>query len=90
MCHFADQGTISVCRPGGRRGSNPKDAIAVADSYGTDTTFTTTRQLNVTAPTASNIAAARRADQVEDRNPPTNGRMADYAYANPPYEFFCS
>jgi hypothetical protein len=34
-----------------------EDPIAVADSYGTDTTFTTTRILNVTAPTASNIAA---------------------------------
>jgi hypothetical protein len=34
-----------------------EEPIAVADSYGTDTTFTTTRILNVTAPTASNIAA---------------------------------
>jgi hypothetical protein len=34
-----------------------EDPIAVADSYGTDTSFTTTRILNVTAPTASNIAA---------------------------------
>jgi hypothetical protein len=34
-----------------------EDPIAVADSYGTDTSFTITRQLNVTAPTASNIAA---------------------------------
>ncbi len=33
------------------------DAIAVADSYSTDTTFTTTRILNVSAPTVANIAA---------------------------------
>jgi uncharacterized protein YciI len=34
-------------------------AIAVADSYGANSTYPTTRQLNVTAPTASNIAAVR-------------------------------
>jgi hypothetical protein len=30
---------------------------AVADSYGANSTYPTTRQLNVTSPTASNIAA---------------------------------
>jgi hypothetical protein len=34
-----------------------EDPIAVADSYGTDTSFTTTRILNVTSPTAANLAA---------------------------------
>jgi hypothetical protein len=34
-----------------------EDAIAVADSYSANSTFTPTRQLNVTAPTAANIAA---------------------------------
>jgi hypothetical protein len=37
--------------------ASAEDAIAVADSYGANSNFTTTRQLNVTAPTASNIAA---------------------------------
>jgi hypothetical protein len=31
--------------------------IAVADSYGANATFTPTRQVNVTSPTAANIAA---------------------------------
>ena len=34
-----------------------EDAIAVADSYSANSTFTTTRQVNVTSPTAANIAA---------------------------------
>jgi len=34
-----------------------EDAIAVADSYSANSTFTPTRQVNVTSPTASNIAA---------------------------------
>jgi hypothetical protein len=34
-----------------------EDAIAVADSYGANSTFTPTRQVNVTSPTAANIAA---------------------------------
>ena len=37
--------------------ASAEDAIAVADSYGANSTFTATRQLNVTAPTAANIAA---------------------------------
>ena len=37
--------------------ASAEDAIAVADSYGANSTYPTTRQLNVTAPTASNIAA---------------------------------
>ena len=34
-----------------------EDAIAVADSDSVNSVFTTTRQLNVTSPTAANIAA---------------------------------
>jgi DNA replicative helicase MCM subunit Mcm2 (Cdc46/Mcm family) len=34
-----------------------EDAIAVADSYSANSTFTPTRQVNVTSPTAANIAA---------------------------------
>ena len=37
--------------------ASTEDPIAVADSYSANSTFTTTRQLNVTSPTASNIAA---------------------------------
>ena len=37
--------------------ASAEDAIAVADSYGASAPFTPTRQLNVTAPTAANIAA---------------------------------
>ena len=36
--------------------ASAEDAIAVADSYSANSTFTPTRQLNVTSPTASNIA----------------------------------
>jgi hypothetical protein len=37
--------------------ASAEDAIAVADSYSANSTFTITRQLNVTSPTAANIAA---------------------------------
>jgi len=37
--------------------ASAEDAIAVADSYGANSAYPTTRQLNVTAPTAANIAA---------------------------------
>jgi len=37
--------------------ASAEDAIAVADSYGANSTYPTTRQLNVTSPTAANIAA---------------------------------
>ena len=37
--------------------ASAEDAIAVADSYGANSTYPTTRQVNVTSPTASNIAA---------------------------------
>lgn len=37
--------------------ASAEDAIAVADSFGANATFTPTRQLNVTSPTAANIAA---------------------------------
>jgi hypothetical protein len=37
--------------------ASAEDAIAVADSYSANSVFPTTRQLNVTAPTAANIAA---------------------------------
>ena len=37
--------------------ASTEDPIAVADSYSANATFTTTRQLNVTSPTAANIAA---------------------------------
>jgi hypothetical protein len=36
--------------------ASAEDAIAVADSYGANSTFTPTRQLNVTSPTTANIA----------------------------------
>jgi hypothetical protein len=37
--------------------ASAEDAIAVADSYSANSTFTPTRQVNVTSPTAANIAA---------------------------------
>jgi hypothetical protein len=37
--------------------ASAEDAISVADSHGANSTYPTTRQLNVTTPTASNIAA---------------------------------
>ena len=37
--------------------ASTEDPIAVADSYGANATFTSTRQVNVTSPTAANIAA---------------------------------
>jgi hypothetical protein len=37
--------------------ASAEDAIAVADSYSANSVFTPTRQLNVTSPTATNIAA---------------------------------
>lgn len=33
-----------------------EDPITVADSYSADSTFTTTRQVNVTSPTVANLA----------------------------------
>ena len=37
--------------------ASAEGAIAVADSYGANSTLTPTRQLNVASPTAANIAA---------------------------------
>ena len=37
--------------------ASTEDPIAVAGSYGANSTYPTTRQLNVTSPTAANIAA---------------------------------
>ena len=37
--------------------ASTEDPIAVADSYSANATFTPTRQVNVTSPTAANIAA---------------------------------
>jgi hypothetical protein len=37
--------------------ASTEDPIAVADSYGANSAFTVTRQVNVTSPTAANIAA---------------------------------
>jgi hypothetical protein len=36
--------------------ASTEDPIAVADSYSANSTFTTTRQVNVTAPTVANLA----------------------------------
>ena len=48
--------------------ASAEDAIAVADSYGANSTYPTTRQLNVTAPTASNIAAVLASFLADLRN----------------------
>jgi hypothetical protein len=34
-----------------------EDAVEVADAYSTNSTFTETREINVTAPTTANLAA---------------------------------
>jgi predicted nucleic acid-binding Zn ribbon protein len=44
-------------RGGHTRQTSTEDPIAVADSYSANATFTLTRQVNVTSPTAANIAA---------------------------------
>jgi hypothetical protein len=49
--------TGSSARCARHENASTEDPIAVADSYGANATFSPTRQLNVTSPTAANLAA---------------------------------